>query len=1732
MNNKKGFTLIELITVIIVLSIVALIATPVVTGIMEASRKKAYDSIVTNIEDSAYKYSIYNNLGYSELYKPLQLEEIQKSGYLESKDIIDPRNNEKMEGCIAYKWDVEKNQYDFVYQEECDPQSLFPKVEIGIPNISDIDNKEWLQERIQFEVEDAYRSYKYCIGREKCTPDKDYTGKTTVQETGRNIYICVTGFMGEDEGLTACVGPYNVDPDKPILTLKEVKTLSSRITVNATCTDDISQVKSLQYSINDGEYQNSSVFKNLKSGKYNVKVRCIDNALHEVTASKEVTLDVIPVPEITQLSQKPEDTDTYPKYASERVIRITYYNENVQSPKYYYSIDGNEWVQTTKTIVDLPFTKNGKVYAKTTDEAGNIASAATYSIVNMDTTIPNTSLTITEWKSDRAKLTASCSDDISGIVKYEFSKDNGSTWIANGTNKIYTFTGLKSGTTYNFVVRCTNGAALTNTAKADGKPSEITIAKIEQISEKPGGTPYATQRVFRITYSDANVVSPKFYYSLDGSTWTELTSGKTIDLTFTANGKIYAKTVDPAGNIANAVTFVVTKMDTTAPSASLKTQNIKTDRVTLVATCSDNESGISKYEFSKDNGSTWVANGTTSSYTFTGLKHGTNYNFAVRCTNNSGMTKTASTGDTPTLIPAPIITQLSEKPGGTEYAQSRTIRITYYNTNVEGAKYYYSTDGSTWNEVTSATKDIEFTKNGKVYAKTEDVSQNKTEAATYVVGKIDATAPSLTLGKDTVSTNSATIPYTASDTESGIKSTTCVYGTSTSYGSNGTISSSSCKISNLTAETTYYYKIVTTNGSGMAKEVTGSFTTFSIINPKLTITSTPTTAVNGYYKKHVAAIIYPQENILEPQFFLKTTSTASSSVALSSCGNGTNPGSCSTSNTTTLSAGYWYKVSGNVNITYQAATSSNTTLYALTYDGNNYSGAVTATLGKIDATAPTISVSNTSSTATTITLPFTASDPESGIKSTTCVYGTSTSYGSNGTISGNSCLLTGLTAGTTYYYKITTTNGLGDVTTSTGSKGTISIVNPKITQESATIASGYTWATQRVYKITYDSNSPANYFKSSVAATVASGVVTHSCGTGNSPGTCSASSVTTLAANTWYKTSSTTPTITYASNGTLYAMSIAGTNLSSTMGVAQTSNGTPTAPTITGGSDSFALSRTISVSTASTETSGINKYQYCISTSSSSCNGTWINTATSTTSQSILTEGTRYIFFRSVANNGKPSNASNYQVTKIDTTGPNCTISYNSGSNTCTWKNNYSINVNCTDSGSGIAKYQIDWDGDGASDYEFTSNVFVPWNGYHSHNTRFRAVDNLGNPSSTWSSEQHIHMDTEAPATPTVKFNTGANSCSWKNNYNMTFSATDNVGILKFQIDHDNNGTVDREYTASSNAYNFIPESGYTTCYDRYRSVDHAGNVSAWTSVHHIHQDTTLPTVTASSSGKTATFTIKDNISAIGYGVNQSSSTQPSYTTISGTTSTAITWTASAGGTYYVWVKDQAGNVNKASFTIAASAFNYAATNASYTATASCESGYTLSGSTCSKTWQSGTSYSCPSGGTLSGTTCTISGSYGATKGCSTGTLSGDTCNYSCSGTCYKTGSDQSSTAVGCDIACSTRPSGCTITSIVQGSCSNTGTCNLTCYWKYPYSCTKTCSSSSYITYSCPSGGSLSGTTCYTSSSYGATGTPTYSTDTKSATYSCPNGGTLSGTTCVKYTCPNGGTLSGTTCTF
>ncbi len=159
-----------------------------------------------------------------------------------------------------------------------------------------------------------------------------------------------------------------------------------------------------------------------------------------------------------------------------------------------------------------------------------------------------------------------------------------------------------------------------------------------------------------------------------------------------------------------------------------------------------------------------------------------------------------------------------------------------------------------------------------------------------------------------------------------------------------------------------------------------------------------------------------------------------------------------------------------------------------------------------------------------------------------------------------------------------------------------------------------------------------------------------------------------------------------------------------------------------------------------------------------------------TDEQSFTENGTMYVVLTDGKNYGGSAGGA---VTNIDKTAPTVPIiTYNSGSNECKWKNNINITLTSTDTQSGIAYFQVDWDGDGISNGNVDAN-FIPWNGYSSCNNRFRAVDNVGN-ASEWTSTVHLHMDTEAPV----------HTNWWWGEVNanvarLYIQATDNVGIAR-----------------------------------------------------------------------------------------------------------------------------------------------------------------------------------------------------------------------------------------------------------------------------------------------------------------------------------------------------------------
>ena len=185
---------------------------------------------------------------------------------------------------------------------------------------------------------------------------------------------------------------------------------------------------------------------------------------------------------------------------------------------------------------------------------------------------------------------------------------------------------------------------------------------------------------------------------------------------------------------------------------------------------------------------------------------------------------------------------------------------------------------------------------------------------------------------------------------------------------------------------------------------------------------------------------------------------------------------------------------------------------------------------------------------------------------------------------------------------------------------------------------------------------------------------------------------------------------------------------------------------------------------------------------------------------------------------------------RIDKTAPTVpTVTYNGGSNSCSWKNNYNLTLNSSDSLSGVRVYQVDWTGDSASNSDVTSN-FIPWNGYSSCNNRFRAVDNAGN-ASEWTGVHHIHMDTEKPVHTNWWWGTvDANIAQ------LYIQVTDNVGISRVQCPtstqsggYGNWRWYDAVWDSSQNAYRCDIKPAdfghYAQTYKTHLYIyDHAGN--------------------------------------------------------------------------------------------------------------------------------------------------------------------------------------------------------------------------------------------------------------------------------------------------------------------
>ena len=253
-----------------------------------------------------------------------------------------------------------------------------------------------------------------------------------------------------------------------------------------------------------------------------------------------------------------------------------------------YSFDNKTWYSYSSGI---KFTANGTIYFRGTNAAGIVSEVTRYTVSNIDKVAPEkpaASADITALTNNDVTVTATFSSD---SAKKEYSFDN-QTWSAYTTALKFT----------------ANGTVYFRGIDAAENISQVTSYTVSNIDKVAPEKPAASADITEPTPKDVIVTaafssdSTKKEYSLDNLTWSAYTTG----IKFTANGTVYFRGTDAAGNISQVTRYTVSNIDKVAPEKPAVSADItaltKKD-VTVTATFS---SDSTKKEYSFDN-LTWSA---------------------------------------------------------------------------------------------------------------------------------------------------------------------------------------------------------------------------------------------------------------------------------------------------------------------------------------------------------------------------------------------------------------------------------------------------------------------------------------------------------------------------------------------------------------------------------------------------------------------------------------------------------------------------------------------------------------------------------------------------------------------------------------------------------------------------------------------------------------------------------------------------------------------------------------------------------------------------------------------------------------------------------------------------------------------------------------------------------------------------------------------------------------------
>lgn len=683
--KKRGFTLVELLAVIVILSIIALIAVPVILGMIEDSRKQAaaisgkeyVDYVSTRIvsdklEDINFHdgdYDVYNDGREVRSSTSNQIMDVKMKGTLPVDGWIKIKNHQVVEAWLVFG----KYEYHYILTDDGDIIQTITKVGEVAPDINLILQSTTNSITATVERKNKYKikSYRFKLDDKeyhksnnnqyiftKLNNDKEYSVTVECINTTGGIVIVTSRIKTKDIDLPT----YKIEPSSGWATEKTV-------TITYPKKTDSLANPIYEYKVgkdNDDLNNQSWIRTDKDSFSYTFK----ENGVIVARVSDGNNYKIANSLSVEQIDNTPPTKDKPSIRITTKSVKVTNHQTDLESGilNVEYSIykDGtwSSW-QTSNEFTRLKNNTQYKVKTKTTNGAGASRESEVVEFTTSDIPIPNLS---TDPKNGWSQKK---------IVTINYPSEN-------ATDLEYYFRATVDTTSNVDLLVC----------------EESSIGSPENCKNKTK--------------------------NLKANTWYKSTN-LTIAITFTKNGTLTSRVTD-GYNYKNSNGITIAQIDTTGPDTTAPTVTVNNSgKVTLKSNQKDNESGIKsvEYYYRKTSVTSWTK---ASSNVISGLTEGTNYIFKTEATNNAGIKTTSKESETKTTcsISAPVIKVTS----GNQYvvAPSKTVGVTFASNCGDTWKYEYSINGGPWIETKNNPFSYTFKENGTIAARVSDDSRIKTSS--------------------------------------------------------------------------------------------------------------------------------------------------------------------------------------------------------------------------------------------------------------------------------------------------------------------------------------------------------------------------------------------------------------------------------------------------------------------------------------------------------------------------------------------------------------------------------------------------------------------------------------------------------------------------------------------------------------------------------------------------------------------------------------------------------------------------------------------------------------------------------------------------------------------------------------------------------------------------------------------------------------------------------------------